>query len=270
MHVKNQDSRRPVEPISVVAPPLTEPVVMSQQWRDLTFVHWAVAPADVAHLMPAGIVPDTLGGVTYVGLVPFRMVGAGFGRGPAVPWAGTFLETNVRLYSVDRCGRRGIVFLSLDADRSVVVAGARAALGLPYRWARMRYARSPGLHGTVHVYDARLRRPGSRARSHVAVEVGEPREPSLLDHFLTARWGLHVRRFGRTLYVPNEHPPWALHTARVLALDDELLRSVGLGDLGEREPDHVTFSPGVPARFGLPVDALSPRRSRLVDTDESA
>jgi uncharacterized protein YqjF (DUF2071 family) len=64
--------------------------------------------------------------------------------------------TSVRLYSVDDTGRRGIVFLSLDADRAAVMVGARAAFGLPYRWARMRYRGS----GDVHSYDARLRRPG--------------------------------------------------------------------------------------------------------------
>src|SRR3954453_15038508 len=103
--------------------------MMSQRWRDLTFLHWAVDPAEVAHRMPSGVRPDTLGGVTYVGLIPFRMVGAGVARGPAVPWLGTFLETNVRLYSVDRTGRRGIVFLTLEANRAAVVLGARAAFG---------------------------------------------------------------------------------------------------------------------------------------------
>ncbi|MGQ0573304.1 MAG: DUF2071 domain-containing protein [Pseudonocardia sp.] len=61
------------------------------------------------------------------------LVGSRLARGPSVPWLGTFLETNVRLYSVDATGRRGIVFLSLDADRAAVVAGARAVFGLPYR-----------------------------------------------------------------------------------------------------------------------------------------
>src|SRR3954467_7728270 len=147
---------------------MTGPVMMSQRWRDLTFLHWAVDPEEVAHRMPPGVRPDTLDGVTYVGLIPFRMVGAGLARGPAVPWAGSFLETNVRLYSVDDTGRRGIVFLSLDADRLLVVAGARVAFGLPYRWAQMRYAAA----GDVRTYDALLRRPGHRARSHVQVRVG--------------------------------------------------------------------------------------------------
>ncbi len=41
--------------------------MMKQSWRDLTFLHWAVAPEEVAHRMPPGVRPDTLDGVTYVG-----------------------------------------------------------------------------------------------------------------------------------------------------------------------------------------------------------
>ena len=133
-----------VEPVSPDAPGLTGRVMMTQRWRDLTFLHWAVDPAEVAHRMPPGVRPDTLDGRTYVGLIPFRMVDAGLGRGPAVPWLGTFLETNVRLYSVDDRGRRGVVFVSLDANRLLVVLGARAAFNLPYRWARMGHRRAPG------------------------------------------------------------------------------------------------------------------------------
>src|SRR5690349_10552115 len=68
---------------------------LSQQWRDLTFLHWPVDPAVVAPLLPPGTVPDTLDGVTYAGLIAFRMVGLGPGRGPGLPYLGTFAETNV-------------------------------------------------------------------------------------------------------------------------------------------------------------------------------
>ncbi len=233
------------------APTLPRPVVMSQGWRDLTLVHWAVDPAAVARFMPPGVRPDTYAGRTYVGLVPFRMVDAGFRDGPAVPWFGTFLETNVRLYSVDANGRRGIVFLSLDTDRLAVVLGARAALRLPYRWAQMRYDVRTVDDAAHHTYEARLRRPGVGA-SRLVVRVGDRREPTELDHFLTARWGLHTRAWGRTLYVPNAHRPWPLHDAEVLALDDGLVASVGLSGTTRRTPDHVAFSPGVTTRFGRP------------------
>ena len=248
-------SQPDVEPVSPVAPRLTGPVMMSQSWRDLTFLHWAVDPEQVADRMPPGVRPDVLDGVTYVGLIPFRMVGAGVARGPAVPWFGSFLETNVRLYSVDETGRRGIVFLSLDTDRAAVVAGARAAFGLPYRWARMRHR----ARGDVHSYDARLRRRRRSAVSHVVVRAGAPRRRTVLDDFVSARWGLHVRWWGRTLYVPNHHEPWPLHDAQVLALDDGLMASVGLPGLAARPPDHVAFSPGVRTRFGLPGEAGRPR-----------
>jgi uncharacterized protein len=228
---------------------------MSQHWRDLTFLHWAVEPARVQSYLPPGVRPDTLDDVTYVGLIPFRMVGAGFARGPGVPWAGSFLETNVRLYSVDATGRRGVVFLSLDTDRSLVVAGARTALGLPYRWARMRY----DVTGDVHTYDARLRRRGPRPASHVVVRAGAARPSTPLDDFVSARWGLHVRWWGRTLYLPNIHDTWPIRDAEVLELDDELMASVGLGELASRPPDHVAFSDGVHTRFGFPCDA---RRAR--------
>lgn len=245
-----------VEPLSSEAPPLTGPVLMSQSWRDLTFLHWAIDPKEVAHRMPPGVRPDTIDGVTYVGLIPFRMVGAGPGHGPGVPWLGTFLETNVRLYSVDETGRRGIVFLSLDSDRAAVVLGARAAFGVPYRWARMRYRAS----GDVHSYDARLRHLGVRAESHIAIRVGAPRERTELDDFVSARWGLHARWCGRTLYIPNRHEAWPVHDAEVVALDDGLLASVGLPHLAARPPDHVAFSPGVRTDFGFPHAATRPRR----------
>jgi uncharacterized protein YqjF (DUF2071 family) len=228
---------------------------MGQQWRDLTFVHWAVDPERVAGFMPAGVRPDVLDGRTYVGLVPFRMVGAGVGRTPEVPYLGTFLETNVRLYSVDATGRRGIVFLSLDCERLLVCAGARLSFGVPYRWARMRHERD----GEQHTYSSHLLPRGGHAR--VVVEAGDPEEPGELEHFLTARWGLHSRWLGRSWYVPNEHDPWQLRRATLLDLDARVLASVGLPDLVGRDPDHVAFSDGVTTRFGLPGSARTPRRT---------
>ena len=251
------DSSGVPEPVSMQAPALRGAVMMNQDWRDLTFLHWATDPEPLQRFMPAGVRPDTFEGRSYVGLIPFRMVDAGFRRGPGVPWAGTFLETNVRLYSVDETGRRGIVFLSLDTNRSLIVAGARLGFGLPYRWARMRHTATSD---DAHRYTARLHWPGARAESRIGVRVGASREATALDTFLTARWGLHVRHLGRTFYVPNAHPPWPLRHADVVELDDSLMRSVGLGDLACQPPDHVAFSAGVHTEFGLPKRVTNPGR----------
>ena len=223
-------------------------IVSTQTWRDLTFLHWAVDPAEVARLLPPGIRPDLFEDRTYVGLVPFRMVGVTLGRRPHLPYLGTFLETNVRVYSVDDTGRRGVVFLSLDAERAVVVPTIRLLVGAPYRWSRMRLTRS----GDQITYASRVRSRGDRPSSRVVVRVGEPYVATPLDDFLTARWGAHVRRRAGTTFVPNRHPPWRLRRAEVLELDDELVAAAGFPGATVRPPDHVAFSDGVYAEFGRP------------------
>ena len=129
------------EPVTPTAPRPAGRVLFTQGWRDVAFLHWAVDPARVAPLLPPGTRPDEHDGATYVGLVPFRMRRIGLLGTPGLPWVGSFLETNVRLYSVDEQGRRGVVFASLDAERLLPVLAARWVAGLPYLAARMRFAR---------------------------------------------------------------------------------------------------------------------------------
>jgi uncharacterized protein YqjF (DUF2071 family) len=112
----------------------------------------------------------------------------------------------------------------------------------------------------VLTYSSRRRWPGPRsAATRVVVRpgdrlpVGDP-----LGDFLTARWGLHTRAFGRTLYVPNRHERWPLHRANLLHLDDELVAACGLPGVTERPPDSVLFSRGVRTVFAVPYDARRP------------
>jgi len=247
-----------VEPVTHEAPEPAGRTMMTQRWCDAAFLHWAVDPALVAPFLPPGVRPDVRDGVTWVGLIPFRMVGAGLLHGPSIPWLGTFAETNVRCYSVDERGVRGIVFRSLDASRLAVVAGARLAFGLPYRWASMQVADAPA--GEERVYVTRRPHP-----SRVRIRIGEPMATGPLEDFLTARWGLHERHLGVDWYVPTVHEPWPLHHAELLELDDTLVAAAGFPGLAQRPPDHVACSPGVSVRFGFPRPRrLSRHRRRPV------
>jgi len=221
--------------------------VFTQGWRDVTFLHWAVDPALVAPLLPAGARPDELDGATYVGLIPFRMRRIGLLGAPGLPYLGSFAETNVRLYSIDDEGRRGVVFRSLEADRLLPVLAARWAARLPYQWSRMQVERA----GDRISYRASRRWPGPRgAGGTITVRVGDPLpDPGPLAHFLTGRWGLHQTTRGRLAYWPNEHRAWPLHAAELLALDDDLVSTAGLPTVGG-PPDSVLYSPGVDVRFG--------------------
>jgi uncharacterized protein len=130
------------------------------------------------------------------------------------------------------------------------VLGARAAYGLPYQWSRMHLHR----RAEVLTYVTWRRWPGPRgSTSRVVLRVGDAlARPSATESFLTARWGLHQRWAGRTLYTPNEHEPWTLHRADLLELGDGLVAAAGLPELARRPPDLVHWSPGVSSRFGLP------------------
>ena len=238
-----------VEPVTPLTPRPLQRTLSTQTWSDLCFLHWAADPELVAPLLPRGTRPDTLAGATYVGLIGFRMVDLGLLRGPGLPWVGTFLETNVRLYSVDGLGRRGVVFRSLDATRLTAVLTARATLRLPYAWSRMSFDRS----GDEITYRCRRRWPEPRgATSTMRIRIGQPvAHPTALDHFLTARWGLHTTIGRRSVHLPNEHPSWPVWSADLLALDDELIVAGGLpSPIGP--PQSVRYSPGVPVAFGPP------------------
>jgi uncharacterized protein YqjF (DUF2071 family) len=223
--------------------------LLTVSWRDLAFLHWPVAEAAASRLMPAGARPDLFDGVSYVGLVAFRMHRAGWLGLPGLPYLGSFPETNVRLYSVGPGGRRGVVFCSLDAARLLPVLAGRAGFRLPYQWSAMRVRRA----GDVVSYASRRRwpRPGPGLRLRVRVSE-RITEPAALEHFLTARWGLHATWYGgRTRYLPNEHPRWPLYRAALLHLDENLIEAARLPP-PRSGPVSVLYSPGVPVRMGAP------------------
>ena len=230
-------------------PDLPRPVIMDQRWERLTFLHWRVEPSAIAHLFPVGTEPDVFDGSTWVGLIGFEMVGAGLGYGHPVPYFGTFPEINVRLYSVDGDGRRGVVFRSLEASRLAVVLGTNAA-GVKYRWARM----SIDDDGSeIRFRSKRLAPPSRGATTDFAVRRGtKDMSDDPLAVFLTARFGMHTSVAGRLLYVPNVHEQWPLVDASLVRCDDQLIAAAGLGDIASGAPESVLFSPGVRTQFGRP------------------
>lgn len=223
------------------------PLPLHQSWADVVFLHWKVPVAVAQPYMPPGVEPDVYAGMTWVGLIGFRVTGTCLGPRLCLPYAGTFTEVNVRLYSRDASGRRGVVFLSLDADRLAFVLAARAA-GLPYVWSR---CRPTSVRGTSRGYGYQVERFRGHGRSSFGA-YPKMDHPALdgLSFWLTARFGLHARVGRRAFYLPIAHQPWPLYNAAATALDDALVCAVGLTVHGP--PDSVLYSPGVRTQFGQP------------------
>ena len=225
--------------------PVTRPV-MTQQWCDLAYIHWRYDPAVVQALLPEGLEVDTFDGSAWVGLIPFSMRNIAVPGTPPIPYFGSFPEVNVRTY-VRKNGIPGVWFFSLDVNRLLPAAVARATYLLPYCWG----SASHELEGDVLTTKVFRRWPGGGETS-IRIRVGDVIERSDdLSVFLSARWGLYSRGFGKGLrYAPVDHEPWILHNATLEHLEDSLVIAAGLpAPIGE---PHVLFSPGVSVRIGLP------------------
>lgn len=213
---------------------------MRQRWENIAFLHWPVeALAVQSHIHPL-LKPDTHSGSAWLGLVPFRMKDIGLRKGPAIPYLGTFPETNVRTYVVGPRGP-GVWFHSLDASRLLPVAVARLMYRLPYFYSAMRIdvVKHSATYNTVR------RWPGPRGvGGSIRVEFGDVTQPSDLDVFLTARWRLYTS-LGDNLYSAEiRHPEWPLRSARAVEWEDELIRAAGYPP-AEGDPQAL-FSRGVP------------------------
>ncbi|TFC51696.1 DUF2071 domain-containing protein [Cryobacterium sp. TMT1-21] len=246
-----------MDPISAIAPLLAGRAAASQRWSHLMFLHWRVDAALVAPLLPAGLVPDEFDGTSWVGLIPFVLDRATVFGSPPIPYFGTFVEVNVRLYAVDEQGHRGVVFVSLEASRLAAVLAARALFSIPYMWSRTRLEVSSGpgstgqgSAGPEFHYTSRRHLTGSAHTDIVVRPTNRPVVGDLLADFLTARWALFTRTRGRTVHLRNHHEPWALYEAELLRLDDTLLAVAGFPGLAERPPDSVLYAPGVTTWFG--------------------
>jgi hypothetical protein len=168
--------------------------MITQRWRDVLFLHWAVEPAALQPLVPLEL--ELFDGRAWLGVVAFRMTHNRLLGFPLPP----LLEVNVRTYV-----RGGVYFLSLDASYALAVWLGRLWYGLPYRRARMSLAREGETvrftSGTE--FAARYGPAGPAAAAR----------PGTLEHFLVERYALFAVRRGRTVRVDVAHEPWPLQPA---------------------------------------------------------
>jgi uncharacterized protein len=235
------------------ARPIHRPVML-QGWYNLTSIHWRYDAAVVQRLLPSGFTVDEYDGSAWVGLLPFEMRrirlpfgpngGLGAGRFSSFP------ETNVRTYIVDKRGRRGVWFFSLDINRLAPTLVARGFYGLPYCTADMSIET---VGDTVRYRSERSwpKRVDASCDLHVRIGSRIDVPPDSLAAFLSARWALGST-FARTLlWAEIEHPEWELHSAAVIRCDESLVAAAGLpSPVGE---SIALWSPGVEVRIGRPT-----------------
>lgn len=231
-----------------------------QQWSDLLFVHWEIAPDLVQQRLPDGLTVETYGGKAWIGVVPFVLTGVrptGFFR---IPFFDRFLEVNLRTYVRDTNGCSGVWFFSLEANHALAVVAARRVFHLNYQHAHFDFRRISDEEITMrvqrHAEDAPL------VRIHYTRELGTAQYAARgsLEEFLIERYRLFSlrERDGVLNSCKIAHHPYRLLRAQAL-LDGRELLSVN----GFPEPD----TPPAHVVAAMPVNVATDRlRHAVPDT----
>lgn len=178
--------------------------------------------------MPAALAIQEFDGTSWVGLVPFRMEGVMRRPWPDVPGLSAFAEMNLRVY-VERDGKPGVWFISLDAANLPAVWAARVLFHLPYFHARMRV----GVEGGTITYASERRRSHARVAFRgvygpTSATVFEPRRGTI-EHFLTERYCLYAHtRDGSIVRTDIHHQPWPLQSAELDAHENIVAEPQGI------------------------------------------
>ncbi|MFO0562833.1 MAG: DUF2071 domain-containing protein [Polyangiales bacterium] len=229
--------------------------VMKQRWEELLFMHWEVDAEMLRALIPSELELDTFEGRAYVGLVPFTMRGVRPVFVPPVPGLSDFHETNVRTYVHYKGRDPGVWFFSLDAAQSIAVRIARAWFKLPYHYATMQMQRD--LVSNVVSYKSERHWPDPvpaslRARYEVPGPI-EPAKVGTLEHFLAERYVLYSKADDKLFLGRVHHLPYPLQLAKVLEVDETLLRAARI-----KRPDTMPPLQHYASAVDVDVWALEP------------
>jgi uncharacterized protein len=206
-----------------------------QTWSDLLFAHWPIEASRLRPLVPPELQIQERDGTSWIGVVPFRMSGVMRRPLPDLPWVSAFPELNVRLY-VERDGKPGVWFLSLDATNPLAVWAARRFFHLPYHRADMSLVGD----GDGIAYSSRRPDASFRGRYRPTSPVYYA-TPGTLEHWLTERYCLYARAPDASLWrCEVHHAPWPLQSAAA-TIDENSMTAVHGLELSA-PPSQLLFS----------------------------
>lgn len=211
-------------------PPAGRPF-LTAEWRHLLMLNYAVDPALLAPLVPAGTVLDPFGGRILASVVGFlfldtRVLGLG------VPFHRDFEEVNLRFYVRREAPdgvRRGVVFVKEIVPRRAIAWTARTLYNENYVALPMRHriaGRGAPDERSVE-YGWKLAGNWFRLRCTAAGEAALPLPGSEEEFVSEHYWGYARQRDGGTVEYRVEHPRWTVRPATGVSLDGDLAALYG-------------------------------------------
>jgi uncharacterized protein YqjF (DUF2071 family) len=217
--------------------------LLTARWTELLMLNFPVPVEAITPIAPPGTEPDLQDGQTYISVIGFRFHAVRF-YGLAVPGHTCFPEINLRYYVRRRVGhetRRGVVFVREIVPRRAVAIVAnrlyhenyitrpmRATLTMQgptlapndtieYAW---RSDCSWPLRGRPH--RGQLQHHWNRLAARVTAPLAIPATGSLEEFIVEHYWGYTRARDGTTREYQVAHVPWQVAPADNVTWDCDL------------------------------------------------
>ncbi|ALC86812.1 hypothetical protein AM499_14000 [Bacillus sp. FJAT-22090] len=224
------------------------PWVMTQEWRDVLFLHWPVSAKDIRDHIPSELKLDLYDNMAWLGLVSFQVKGNRPRLVPPIPGLSSYLELNVRTY-VSYKGKSGVFFFSLDANNPVIVKLATIGNFLPYRQANIH------LQKRNNIFSVSSKVSNANSIPETLITSFEPMpeimEGTSLERWLTERYCLWTKINNDLYRVDIWHAPWKLQNVKGGVVENSMA-SFLKGDY-QKNPPIAHYSKRKKVRSYLPI-----------------
>jgi len=204
-----------------------------QEWNNALFLHWQVPYNTLRDCVPQDLEIDSIEDICYVSLVAFTMEKIRPRNLPSISFISNFHEINLRTYVINN-HKKGVYFLSIEAQKVISVLIAKSLSGLPYR--------KSVIKRTVQNYSSINKR--KKFALDVSFEPGDDlRDKREIDKWLTERYCLYVDDKNKIYRYDIHHKEWQLKNVKLKQL--KLNYVVGNFNLSRIQPHLTHYSDGV-------------------------
>ncbi|WP_343702902.1 DUF2071 domain-containing protein [Chitinophaga sp.] len=203
-----------------------------QEWNNALFLHWKVPFDALRKLVPGELNLDTFEGNVYVSLVAFTMQKIRPRSLPAIKFISEFAGINVRTY-INNDNKKGVYFLSIEAEKQLSAFVARVLSGLPYEKSKIQ--RGSNKYRSINA----KRNFHLDAEFEVKEQATKKKE---LDNWLTERYCLYLEKNSIIYRYDIHHREWGIKKVDMQRLD----LGYRIGDISlTNSPDLMHYSEGV-------------------------
>jgi uncharacterized protein YqjF (DUF2071 family) len=206
--------------------------IISQRWKNLVFLHYAVDANKVQPLVPFPL--DLYQGQAVVSIVPFVMSRIRFPFLPSLPGLSRLLELNLRTYVIVN-NKPAVYFFTLDSNHLPGVLVAKWFFSLPYRWIKLNFS-----FENHYVF--------SSPDFAMQAEINDEYILSDFDLWSTERYALFTKKADQVWMGVVEHPRWKLQKVKLISFEDNFSKLFGI-DLNHVKLLSAAYSDQIDVRF---------------------